>query len=67
MTKSELRRSLEKSGKDFLGLYEIAEVIGVNRGTVRQWMHGVSFIPVGRKKLYHINDITERLMQLKEK
>lgn len=66
MTKTELRRSLERSGKDFLGLYEIAEILGIDRGTARQWMNGVSYIPCGRKKLYHANDVAERLMQLRE-
>lgn len=66
MTKMELRKSLERSGKDFLGLYEIAEALGIDRSTARKWMHGVSYLPCGKKKLYHTNDIAERLMQLKE-
>lgn len=66
MTKMEIRKSLERNGKDFLGLYEIAKIVGIDRGTARQWMRGVSYIPCGRKKLYHVNDVTERLMQLKE-
>lgn len=66
MNRQAMRQSLERYGKDFLGLYEIAECIGIDRGTARQWMHGVSYLPCGRKKLYHINDVCERLMQLKE-
>ena len=66
MTKTEIRKSLEKCGKDFVGLYEAAEIIGVDRGTMRKWLHGLPYLPCGRKKLYHINDLTERLMQLKE-
>lgn len=66
MNKQEMRASLAKHGKDFLGLYEIAEILGIDRGTARQWMRGVSYLPCGRKKLYHINDVSERLMQLRE-
>lgn len=67
MNKQELIRSLERSGHDFLSMYEISKVLNLDRGTVRRMMHGVSFIPVGRKKLYYSADIAERLMQLKER
>lgn len=66
MNKQDMKKSLEKSGKDFLGLYEAARIIGIDRGTMRRWMHGMSYLPCGRKKLYHINDIVECLWQLKE-
>lgn len=65
MNKQELRKSLERQGKDFLGLYEIAKVLGIDRGTARKMMRGLNYIPCGRKKLYHVNDIAERLMELK--
>lgn len=67
MNKQELRRSLDRYEKsDFLSMYQIADVLNLDRGTVRRMMHGVSFIPVGRKKLFYKADIAERLMQLKE-
>lgn len=66
MNKQDMKASLLRNGKDFLGLYEIAEIIGVDRGTARRWMNGVGYLPCGRKKLYHINDVVERLWQLKE-
>ena len=66
MTKTDIRKSLERCGRDFIGLYEASEIIGVDRGTMRKWLNGVSFIRCGKRKLFHINDITERLMQLRE-
>ena len=66
MTKQEVKASLAKHGKEFLSLGEVAEILGIDRGTARQWMSGVSYLPCGRRKLYHINDIAERLMQLRE-
>ena len=66
MNKQSMKQSLMRNGKDFLGLYEIAEIIGVDRSTARKWMHGISYLPCGTKKLYHVNDVAERLMQLRE-
>lgn len=66
MTKAELRRSLDRYEADFLSMYQIATVLGIDRGTVRKMMHGVSFIPCGSKKLFYKADIAERLMQLRE-
>lgn len=64
MTKHELRRSFERHG-DFLNVSQVAECMGIDRGTARQMLAGLSYIPCGRKKLYHVDDISERLMELK--
>lgn len=67
MNKLELRESLDRYEKsDFLGLYQIAEVLGIDRGTARHMMCGLPYIPCGRKKLYYKADIIERLMELRE-
>ena len=64
MNKQDVRRSFERHG-NFLSVTQVAECMGVDRGTARQMLVGLSYIPCGRKKLYHINDISERLMELK--
>lgn len=66
MNKQQLRASLDRYEADFLGLYQIAEVLGIDRGTARKMMHGLPYIPNGRRKLYYKADIAERLMELKE-
>ena len=66
MTKQEVKASLAKHGKEFLSLGEIAEILGIDRGTARQWLNGVSYLPCGRKKLFYAGDVAERLMQLRE-
>ena len=62
MNKQQVKRSLEQKG-EFLSLTDIAEVIGIDRGTARAWMYGVPYLPVGRKKLFHTADVAERIME----
>lgn len=60
MNKQDLTRTFGKHG-EFLCINEIAEIMNIDRGTVRQLLSGVSYIPLGKKKLYHIKDVAEVL------
>lgn len=62
MNKQDLTRSFGRHG-EFLCINEIAEIMNVDRGTVRQLLSGVSYIPLGKKKLYHIADVAERIWE----
>lgn len=42
---------------------EIAQRIGIDRGTARELIAGLEFIPIGKKKLYSAEDVTARLME----
>jgi len=62
------KQNIEKVFGDkakFLSITEIAEIMNLDRGTVRQILHGVSFIPVGKKKLYLTTDVAEVLYRRK--
>lgn len=65
MMKNEVRKSFEKHG-EFLCINEIAEVMNIDRGTARGLLYGLPHIPLGRKKLYHISDIADRIMERKK-
>lgn len=60
MNKQDLTRAFGKHG-EFLSVTEIANIIGIDRGTTRQILQGVPYIPIGRKKLYAITDVAEVL------
>ena len=66
MNKTEIRKSLEKQGCDFLSMNQLADAMQLDRGTVRRMVDGLSFIRVGTKKLFYTADVAERLMQLRE-
>lgn len=58
MNKQDLTRAFGRYG-EFLSITDIAEIMKIDRGTVRGLMDGVPYVPIGRKKLYHIADIAE--------
>lgn len=60
MDKQNIKRTFSKHG-DFMTVTQIAEAMNLDRGTVRGLLNGVAYIPVGRKKLYHVADVTECL------
>lgn len=65
MDKQQITRELNAEYGSFVSVTEVAEYLRVDRSTARKWMYGVSYLPCGTKKLYHVNDIAERLMQLR--
>ena len=62
MNKQDLTRSIGRNG-EFLCINDIAEIMNIDRGTVRQLLNGVPYIPLGKKKLYHIADVAERIWE----
>ena len=62
MNKQDLTRTFGRHG-DFLTITQIAEIMNLDRGTVRGLLDGVPFTPVGRKKLYHVADVAERIWE----
>ena len=63
MTKQDVKRSIEERYGAFVNVGEVAEYLGVDRGTARGFLHGLSFIPNGREKKYFIGDVAQRLME----
>lgn len=63
MTKQEVLRVLQKQG-EFLTVTQTAEVLGVKRETAKkQFLEGLDYITVGRKKLYLAADIAQRITE----
>ena len=60
MNKQSIERAFGKHG-EFLSVTEIAEIMKIDRGTVRGILQGVPYIPIGKKKLYAITDVAEVL------
>lgn len=60
MNKQGIERAIGQ-GKQFLSVTEIANIIGIDRGTARQILQGVPYQPFGKKKLYAVADVAEVL------
>lgn len=60
MDKQNITRTFRKHG-EFLCINEISDIMNLDRGTVRQILNGVPYIPVGKKKLYAVADVAEVL------
>lgn len=60
MNKQSLERTFGKHG-DFLCVTQIAEIMGIDRGTARHILKGVPYQPFGKKKLYAVQDVAEVL------
>ena len=65
MDRQTIKRTFEKHG-EFLTVTQVAEVLGIDRGTARGLLYGLEYLPVGRKKLYFSGDVASRLMERKE-
>lgn len=60
MNKQNIERAIGQ-GKQFLSITEIADRIGIDRGTARAILKGVPYQPIGRRKLYAVSDVAEVL------
>lgn len=60
MNKQNIERAIGQ-GKQFLSVTEIADRIGIDRGTARAILKGVPYQPFGKKKLYAVADVAEVL------
>ena len=60
MNKQGIERAIGQ-GKQFLSVTEIADRIGIDRGTARAILKGVPYQPFGKKKLYAVADVAEVL------
>lgn len=60
MNKQNIQRALGEE-KKFLTITEIARIMDLDRGTVRQLLKGLQYIPVGKKKLFLTADVAEVL------
>lgn len=60
MNKQGIERAIGQ-GKQFLSITEIADRIGIDRGTARAILKGVPYQPFGKKKLYAVADVAEVL------
>jgi len=48
---------------DFLMVGEVAEYLRIDRGTARNLLNGLPFLPVGKKKLFSVVDIATRIKE----
>ena len=65
MDRQTLKRTLESHGS-FLTVTQIADILGIDRGTARGLLSGLEYVPLGRKKLYLATDFIGRLMELRK-
>ena len=65
MDRQVLRRTFGED-KNFFTITEIASVLDVDRSTIRYMMNGTDYISMGKKKLFHINDIVSKLLERKK-
>lgn len=66
MNKQDIIRGLKSEYGEFVSVTEISQYLRVDRGTTRGMLYGISFLPCGRKKLYHIADVAQRVMERME-
>lgn len=66
MTKELIRRGLNRYG-DFLTINQVAEYLGVDRSTARGILSGFEYIPNGKSKLFHKEDIAEAIYRRKQR
>lgn len=48
---------------DFLTVGETAEYLRIDRGTARGLLNGLPYLPIGRKKLFSVTDIAQRIKE----
>lgn len=61
MNKQEMIRSMKSQYGDFLSMNEVASYLRIDRGTARQLLYGVPYLPMGRKKLFSASDVATRV------
>ncbi len=63
MDRQKLRRDIERyGGGAFINVTQVASMMGVDRGTARAVLRGIEYIPNGKEKLYHKEDVLDALM-----
>lgn len=62
MNRQDIEKTLGRQG-DLLTITQIADAMNLDRGTVRRMLFGINYLPCGRKKLFHIKDVSERLIE----
>lgn len=65
MDKRSIRERLKTEYGDFVCVNEVAEFLRIDRSTARQLINGVPYLPLGRKKLFFIGDVAERIVERK--
>ncbi len=63
MDKQQLIRSMTTQYGDFLTVGEMAEYLRIDRGTARGLLNGLPYLPIGRKKLFSVTDIAQRIKE----
>ena len=58
MNKQSIQRAFGKD-RQFLTISDISRTMNLDRGTVRQLVKGLPYIPIGRKKLFLATDVAE--------
>ena len=63
MDKQQMIRSMATQYGDFLMVGEVAEYLRIDRGTARGLLNGLPYLPIGRKKLFSVADIAQRIKE----
>ena len=63
MTKQEIKNGIEKRYGAFVNVGEVSEYLGVDRGTARGFLYGLTYLPNGKEKKYFAGDVAQRLME----
>lgn len=67
MNKTSIKRSIldYTGGAPFVSVSSLAKMLGVGRDSTRALLQGLPYIPQGRRKDYLVDDVAERLADLK--
>ena len=63
MTKQDVKRSIEERYGAFVNVGEVASYLGVDRGTARAYLNGLTYLPNGREKKYFVGDVAQRITE----
>lgn len=64
MNRQELIRDMKKENGSFINITQLAKYMNVSRDKVRaEIVNGLDYYPSGRKKMYFVNDVADRILQ----
>lgn len=63
MDKQQIVRNMTSRYGDFVTVNETAQYLRVDRGTARGLLNGLPYLPIGRKKLFNVADVAQRIKE----
>lgn len=65
MNRQEVLRDMKKEMGSFPNISQIAKYMSMSRESVRTMVQGLEYIETGKSKKYFINDVADRMLQMK--